>query len=79
MVLLFYNDITRRRGMNLARLKELRVEKKFTQQQLSTAIGITFKTYSKKENGHRDFTISEFEKICFVLDIEPSELLEIKL
>ncbi|HBF1820622.1 helix-turn-helix domain-containing protein [Clostridioides sp. ZZV15-6597] len=65
--------------MNLQRLKERRVEKKFTQQQLSTAIGMTFKTYSKKENGHREFTVSELEKICFVLEIEASELLEIKL
>ncbi|HBE9444690.1 helix-turn-helix domain-containing protein [Clostridioides difficile] len=65
--------------MKLQRLKERRVEKKFTQQQLSTAIGMTFKTYSKKENGHREFTVSELEKICFVLEIEASELLEIKL
>ncbi|HBG2133553.1 TPA: helix-turn-helix transcriptional regulator [Clostridioides difficile] len=64
--------------MKLQRLKELRTEKKITQQQLSTAIGMTFKTYSKKENGHREFTVSELEKICFVLDIEASELLEIK-
>ncbi|HBG5344138.1 TPA: helix-turn-helix transcriptional regulator [Clostridioides difficile] len=64
--------------MKLQKLKELRTEKKITQQQLSTAIGMTFKTYSKKENGHREFTVSELEKICFVLDIEASELLEIK-
>ncbi|HFL3653744.1 TPA: helix-turn-helix transcriptional regulator [Clostridioides difficile] len=47
--------------MNLARLKELRLEHGYTQQQLAAHIEMSQITYSDKEEGKKPFTISEFK------------------
>lgn len=45
------------------RLKALRTKNRFTQQDMAQMLNISYSTYSMKENGNRDFTISEIEKI----------------
>lgn len=64
--------------MKLERLKELRIEKKYTQQQFATYINMSQRAYSYKEAGKREFSISEVENILNLLNIEPAELLDLK-
>ncbi|EQF22295.1 helix-turn-helix family protein [Clostridioides difficile CD160] len=62
--------------MDLAGLKELRLENGYTQQQLATHMGMSQTTYSDKEKGKTPFTIPEFEKLYKFLGKEVLELLD---
>ncbi|HFL3696514.1 helix-turn-helix domain-containing protein [Clostridioides difficile] len=64
--------------MKLVRLKELRLEKGYTQQQLATYMGMSQTTYSDKEKGRTPFTVPEFERLYKFLGEEVLELLEFK-
>ncbi|AWH83433.1 TPA: helix-turn-helix transcriptional regulator [Clostridioides difficile] len=64
--------------MNLQRLKELRLEHGYTQQQLATHMDMSQTTYSDKEKGKTPFTIPEFEKLHKFLGEEVLELLELQ-
>lgn len=55
-------------------VKEYRVKKGYTQNELSELIGITQQTYSKKERGERSFTLDEVKKLKKILNISYEEL-----
>jgi len=56
------------------KLKGARVEKGLTQEDIAKMIGISTYSYLMKENGKRDFTLTEMKKICEILDKELSEI-----
>ena len=56
------------------KVKEYRIIKGFTQNELSELIGITQQTYSKKERGERSFTLDEVKKKKKILNISYEEL-----
>ncbi|HHW90712.1 MAG TPA: helix-turn-helix transcriptional regulator [Clostridiales bacterium] len=56
------------------KLKGTRVEKGLTQEDMAEKIGISTYSYLMKENGKRDFTLTEMKKICEILDKELSEI-----
>ena len=60
-------------GINY-KLKGARVEKGLTQEDIAKMIGISTYSYLMKENGKRDFTLTEMKKICEILDKELSEI-----
>lgn len=64
------NNLT---GIN-HKLKGARVEKGLTQEDMAERIGISTYSYLMKENGKRDFTLTEMKKICEILDKELSEI-----
>lgn len=64
--------------MKLDKLKELRIERGYSQQQFATYINISQRAYSYKEAGKREFSISEVENILKFLNIEPLELLDLE-
>lgn len=56
------------------RIKALRAHKGYKQEDCSEAIGITLRTYNKKENGKSEFTLGELEKLAVFLGTTVSEL-----
>ena len=64
------NNLT---GIN-HKLKGARVEKGLTQEDMAERIGISTFSYLMKENGKRDFTLTEMKKICEILGKELSEI-----
>jgi len=64
------NNLT---GIN-HKLKGARVEKGLTQEDIAKRIGISTYSYLMKENGKRDFTLTEMKKICEILNKELSEI-----
>ncbi|MDX5711302.1 helix-turn-helix domain-containing protein [Clostridioides difficile] len=44
---------------------------------MARMLDISLRNYHRKEKGENQFTVSELEKICNYLDIEPNELLDI--
>jgi len=56
------------------KLKGARVEKGLTQKDMAERIGISTYSYLMKENGKRDFTLTEMKKICEILNKELSEI-----
>lgn len=56
------------------KLKGARVEKGLTQEAMAERIGISTYSYLMKENGKRDFTLTEMKKICEILGTELSEI-----
>lgn len=65
--------------MNLDKLRGLRAEKSLTQLDMATKLGINIMTYSKKENGKRDFTSAEIRAIKDYLNLTLNEVNEIFL
>jgi putative transcriptional regulator len=57
-----------------SKLKGARVEKGLTQEDMAEKIGISTYSYLMKENGKRDFTLTEMKKICEILNKELSEI-----
>lgn len=57
-----------------SKLKGIRVEKGLTQEDMAKRIGISTYSYLMKENGKRDFTLTEMKKICEILGTELSEI-----
>lgn len=76
MILLFYNNIGGDK-VNLERLKEIRLEHGYTQQQFATYIGLSTSTYTDKEAGKTKFKVEELEKILKFLNLDPLELLDL--
>lgn len=56
------------------RIKEIRVEKKISQQELADFCGIEPSNMSRLEAGRANATLSTLDKICKSLDIEIIEL-----
>jgi transcriptional regulator with XRE-family HTH domain len=55
--------------MNSRLLKGIRVSEGYTQKPVADALGINVGTYCEKENGKRDFTPGEIEKLAAFLNI----------
>jgi DNA-binding XRE family transcriptional regulator len=55
--------------MNTRKLKSVRVEKNHTQKSLARAVGMSEKTYNRKELGIIDFTRSEMLNISNILGL----------
>ena len=53
--------------MNI-KLRAKRVEKGYTQEKLAEKLDINLATFSKKENGINDFTLSEIQDLMYYLD-----------
>ena len=56
------------------KLKGARVEKGLTQEDMAERIGISTYSYLMKENGKREFTLTEMKKICEILDKKLDEI-----
>ena len=56
--------------MNANLLRGKMAEKGFSQEKLSSAIGISSMSLSRKMSGKRDFRLGEVAKICSVLEID---------
>ncbi len=54
--------------MKMSRLKELRLEKGYTQIKMQMLTGIDQSDYSKLENGKRYFTLGQCRKLAIALD-----------
>ncbi len=54
--------------MIMNRLKELRIEKGYTQIKMQVLTGIDQSDYSKLENGKRYFTFEQCRKLAIALD-----------
>lgn len=77
MILLFYNNNVGGNKVNLERLKEIRLEHGYTQQQFATYIGLSTSTYTDKEAGKTKFKVEELEEILKFLNLDPLELLDL--
>lgn len=53
------------------RLKGFRAEMGLTQKQMADILGMNVNTYRKKENGEREFTLSEVAKAQEKLKVDP--------
>ncbi|WDF52855.1 helix-turn-helix transcriptional regulator [Paenibacillus sp. KACC 21273] len=52
-------------------VKELRQEKKYTQEYMATRLGYSTANYSHKETGRRNISADELQKIAEALEVEP--------
>lgn len=57
------------------RLKELRIEKSLTQQQVAVLLGITQRAYSHYEIGDREPSIEMLKKICQLFEVSADYLI----
>lgn len=64
----------KREGVNLNKIKGLRVENGWTQKQLAEKLGICDRTYYCKENGFNKFTIDELLKLSELFDVKLKDL-----
>ena len=63
--------------VNVMKLRGIIVEKGFTQESLSKAIGMHISTLNRKLKDGEDFTIGETNKIVDVLELSKEEALNI--
>ena len=56
-------------------IKEYRIKRGYTQEQIAKLLNIKQNTYSNKENGKRAFTIEEIRKLKRILNTTYDELL----
>lgn len=59
--------------MNI-KLRAKRVEKMMTQSDLAKKINISLSSYSQKELGNIDFTLSEIQDLMYYLDCEFNDI-----
>jgi len=59
-----------------ARLKALRLDRELTQDTLAKKAGLERKTVNRIENGHFSPNLSTLIRVCKVLKVKPSEVLE---
>jgi transcriptional regulator with XRE-family HTH domain len=59
-----------------SRLKALRLESGFTQEQLADAAGIDRKTINRIENGHFSPSVDSFFRIAHALSVAPDSIMK---
>lgn len=57
-----------------SKIRNIRNNKGFSQENMADALGISQRQYGRLENGESELTLQYIEKICEVLKINPSEL-----
>lgn len=57
------------------RLKELRIEKSLTQQQVAEQLGITQRAYSHYEIGDREPSVALIKQLCKLFEVSADYLL----
>lgn len=57
-------------GFNENKVRGLLAEKKVTQEELASAIGVTYTTLNNKLNGRTQFNVNEISKIARFFDKE---------
>lgn len=78
--MVIYNKITEWKGgdlVNIQLLKGARVSKGHTQESISKKIGMTSKTYNRKELGISDFSRQDILNISSILDLTIQQVNEI--
>lgn len=63
--------------MNLLKLRGMRITKGYTQEKLAKMIGISAKTYNRKELGVIDFNLQEITTIVELFGLNLNEVNEI--
>lgn len=63
--------------MNKNLLKGIRVSQGYTQRPVADAAGMNVATYCEKENGKRNFTPDEIEKIAAFLNMDLNQVNEV--
>jgi len=63
--------------MNLLKLRGMRITKGYTQEKLAKMIGISAKTYNRKELGVIDFNLQEITTIVELFELNLDEVNEI--
>lgn len=58
----------------LAKIRGKRCELKMSQRELAERIGISQKSYSQKENGIHDFTLTELFQMCTIFKCSISDI-----
>ncbi|CCO08243.1 helix-turn-helix transcriptional regulator [Desulforamulus hydrothermalis] len=56
------------------KLKAFRVERALTQEDMAKRIGISINAYILKENGYRDFTLSEVAAMVNEFSLDPNKI-----
>lgn len=56
-------------------IKNLRIEKGYSQEYMAHKIGVSQRAYSKLENGHTRMTVSRLNTIAVILEVQITELL----
>lgn len=62
--------------INRLKIKGLRVQNGYTQEELSKKIGISLPAYARKERGEQEFTESEITSLAKNLNVSPSIFFE---
>lgn len=60
----------------LKRIKELRIEKGFSEEVIAEALGVSCKLYRKIESGDISIKASQLVKFCLFFNISPDYILE---
>ncbi|MES2544553.1 MAG: helix-turn-helix transcriptional regulator [Bacteroidota bacterium] len=58
------------------KLKEARLNRKFSQKEFSIKVAMDQTTYSRKERGISTITNEEWDRFAFILDIEKKDIME---
>lgn len=62
--------------MFLLQLKKIRISKGISQEKLADLIGMTQSNYSRRENGKKEISTSEWKRIAKALDVNLEEIYE---
>lgn len=62
--------------INLAKLKNVRMSMKISQEDMARAIGISLRSYQMKESGKNEFSFKEIVCIALKLDMSIFDLLK---
>ena len=60
------------------RLRQLRLQKEFSQEYIAAKLNISQKAYSKIELGRTELTVSRLHEIAIILDFSISEYLSLE-
>lgn len=63
--------------MNLMELKIARIRKELTQKELAEKLGMAEVSYNRKEQGIREFSREEIEKLALLLNLDMDKVNEI--
>jgi transcriptional regulator with XRE-family HTH domain len=56
--------------LNRGVIKEIRLSKGYSQENMAMDLGLSQSQYSRRENGAIEFSLAEIRKICKILDVD---------